>query len=233
MLNLDRRQGGIGVGADRRQQDSVPRTTKDAIADAALATLKEVGYRGASGRAIARIGGFNQALIFYHYGSVDGLLLSALEKTSVERLATYREAVRDVRTFGGLIEIARRYYQQDLDEGHMTVVAEMVAGSVSDPDLRPAIAARMHEWVDFIEEVLDRFLEDSSLRELVSARDLAFAVVAFYLGVNIMSRVDQSSTRIENLFATADRMAALVEPLLGKAPPLTEPPPSRGAAGGE
>lgn len=128
----------------------------------------------------------------------------------------YREAVRDVRTLGGLIEIARRYYQQDLDEGHMTVVAEMVAGSVSDPDLRPAIAAQMHEWVDFIADVLDRFLEGSPLRELVSAQDLAFAVAAFYLGVNIMSRVDESSSRIENLFATADRMAALVQPLLGQ-----------------
>lgn len=202
------------MGADRRRQR--PGATKDAIADAALEALKEVGYRGASARAIARIGGFNQALVFYHYGTVDALLRSALERTSDERLVVYREAVRDVRTLGGLIEIARRYYQQDLDEGHMTVVAEMVAGSVSDPDLRPAIAAQMHEWVDFIADVLDRFLEGSPLRELVSAQDLAFAVAAFYLGVNIMSRVDESSSRIENLFATADRMAALVQPLLGQ-----------------
>jgi AcrR family transcriptional regulator len=202
------------MGADRRRQR--PGATKDAIADAALEALKEVGYRGASARAIARIGGFNQALVFYHYGTVDALLRSALERTSDERLVVYREAVRDVQTLGGLIEIARRYYQQDLDEGHMTVVAEMVAGSVSDFDLRPAIAAQMHEWVDFIADVLDRFLEGSPLRELVSAQDLAFAVAAFYLGVNIMSRVDESSSQIENLFATADRMAALVQPLLGQ-----------------
>src|SRR5258708_12780511 len=51
--------------------------TKLQIAEAALDTLKANGFAGSSARAIAHRGGFNQALIFYHFGSVQNALLPA------------------------------------------------------------------------------------------------------------------------------------------------------------
>ena len=51
--------------------------TAQTIVKAALETLREEGFAGASSRAIARRGGFNQALIFYHFGSLANLLLEA------------------------------------------------------------------------------------------------------------------------------------------------------------
>src|SRR5438874_2502405 len=51
--------------------------TKNRIVEAALAVLKRQGYAGASARSIAAEGRFNQALIFYHFGSVRNLLLAA------------------------------------------------------------------------------------------------------------------------------------------------------------
>ena len=48
-------------------------TTKQRIMDAALETLRTNGIVGTSARAIAATGGFNQALIFYQYGSVNPL----------------------------------------------------------------------------------------------------------------------------------------------------------------
>ncbi|MGD0455999.1 MAG: TetR family transcriptional regulator, partial [Solirubrobacteraceae bacterium] len=53
--------------------------TKLKIAEAALETLKQRGFAGASAREIAGVGGFNQALIFYHFGSVQKALLAALD----------------------------------------------------------------------------------------------------------------------------------------------------------
>ena len=53
-------------------------STKEQIVGAAIETLRTEGFGGTSARAIARIGDFNQALIFYHFGSVNGLLLEAL-----------------------------------------------------------------------------------------------------------------------------------------------------------
>src|SRR5262249_44610374 len=67
--------------------------TRARMVDAALQTLIEEGYAGTSARVIAARGTFNPALVFYHYGGVDELLLAALDASSEERMARYRDAM--------------------------------------------------------------------------------------------------------------------------------------------
>ena len=67
--------------------------TRRRLVEAAVETLKEDGFVGASARAIAERAGSNQGLIFYHFGSVTNLLLAALDEVSAERLHDYGEAV--------------------------------------------------------------------------------------------------------------------------------------------
>src|SRR5438093_1369574 len=55
-----------------------PEETRAALVAAALETLKTEGFRGTTARAIAGRAGVNQALVFYHFGGVDELLLAAL-----------------------------------------------------------------------------------------------------------------------------------------------------------
>jgi len=55
--------------------------TKRSLVAAAIETLKTEGFAGASARAIAARAGCNQALIFYHFGSVVTLLLAASTKS--------------------------------------------------------------------------------------------------------------------------------------------------------
>ncbi|HVA09078.1 MAG TPA: helix-turn-helix domain-containing protein, partial [Acidimicrobiales bacterium] len=65
--------------------------TRRLLVDAAIETLKSEGYAGASARAIAERAGSNQGLIFYHFGSVANLLLTALDSVSAARLEQYGE----------------------------------------------------------------------------------------------------------------------------------------------
>jgi hypothetical protein len=51
--------------------------TKARIAEAALETVKARGFASARARDIARTGGFNQALLLYHFGGVHNALLGA------------------------------------------------------------------------------------------------------------------------------------------------------------
>src|SRR5438477_2368367 len=104
-----------------KASDQQPVDTKAQMLDAALQALKTEGFAGATSRAIARTGGFNQALIFYHFGSLDGLLLAALDKTSAERLERYREAVDKADNAEQLAEVAATVHAEDRDRGHMTV----------------------------------------------------------------------------------------------------------------
>ena len=48
--------------------------TAQTILTATLETLRDEGFAGATSRAIARRAGCNQALIFYHFGSLESLL---------------------------------------------------------------------------------------------------------------------------------------------------------------
>ena len=189
--------------------------TRQQIVEAALVTLKAEGFAGATSRAIARTGGFNQALIFYHFGSLDGLLLAALDRTSEERLEQYREAVAQAGSVDELVAAAARLYAEDRERGHMTVVAQMVAGSAARTELKPALVARMEPWIALCEEAIEKGLGWLGLPELVPRRELAYAFVTFYLGVNLMTQLDEDHARTDALFERLESVA----PLLGSLRP--------------
>jgi len=191
--------------------------TRRRIVDAALETLKSEGFAGATSRAIARAGGFNQALIFYHFGSLDRLLLAALDQTSEERFERYRSAVDKAQTAEELAEVAASIYAEDRDRGHMTVVSQMVAGSVARPELAKEVVARMEPWIELCEDALRKGLASSPAAEVVPLRDLAYAIVTFYLGLNLLTHLDEDRERTE----------ALVKRLQSLAPLLSPGPPAR------
>ncbi len=189
---------------------STGETTRRQILEAALETLKAEGFAGATSRAIARAGGFNQALIFYHFGSLDGLLLAALDHTGAERLEQYREAVTHATAVDGLLAALARLYAEDRDRGHMTVVAQMVAGSAARPDLKAALLERMEPWLTLCEEAIEKGFGWLELPELVPRRDLAYAFVTFYLGVNLMTYLDEDRARTDALFAQLAGLGAIL-----------------------
>jgi AcrR family transcriptional regulator len=184
--------------------------TRRQIVDAALETLKQEGFAGATSRTIARAGGFNQALIFYHFGSLDGLLLAALDRTSEERLERYRQAVGDAASVDELLAALAHLYAEDRERGHMTVVAQMVAGSAARPELKPALVERMEPWLALCEEALEKGFRWLGVPELVPRRELAYAFVTFYLGVNLMTQLDEDRARTDALFARLDALAPLL-----------------------
>jgi AcrR family transcriptional regulator len=184
--------------------------TRERIVEAALETLKREGFAGATSRAIAREGGFNQALIFYHFGSLDGLLLAALDHTSAERLQRYREAVEQADTAEDLAEVAASVYAEDRDRGHMTVVSQMVAGSVAKPVLAQEVVARMEPWIELCEDALRKALATSPAADVVPLRDLAYAVVTFYLGLNLLTHLDQDRKRTEAVVTSLEKLGRLL-----------------------
>jgi AcrR family transcriptional regulator len=188
--------------------------TKQRIIDAALETLKAEGYAGTSAREIARRGGFNQALIFYHFKSVNGLLLAALEQTSDLRMARYRQAVDRAETLEDLLDVAMRIYREDLEAGHMTVVSELMAGSMAHPELKAQIIERMGPWIDFAEGAIRKALAGSPFEQALPTRRLAFALVAFYCGINMLSNLGEDRTETEELFKAARQLAPFMTAIL-------------------
>lgn len=197
--------------------------TRERIVDAALETLKREGFGGASAREIARTGGVNQALVFYHFGNVNQLLLAALDRTSELRMERYRTMLDDAKDLPALLAAAAAMYREDLDAGHIKVMAEMIAGASSEPDLGPEIVRRIEPWIAFARRAIERVSATIPLGNLVPAEDAAYAVVALYLGIELLTNLDGDRSRSDRLVATAQRLVAMFAPMIEVLAPKVEP----------
>jgi AcrR family transcriptional regulator len=182
--------------------------TRGTILDAATKTLQTEGFAGATSRAIARAGGFNQALIFYHFGSLDGLLLAALEHTATARLERYRQALAPVATPEELFAALSTLYDEDRASGHMTVVAQMLAGGLTRDELAPRVLAQMRPWIELAEETIARVLSPA-----LPSGELAYAAITFYLGVNLLASLEPESAQLDALFEHVRLLGPLLESL--------------------
>jgi AcrR family transcriptional regulator len=150
--------------------------TKARIAKAALETVKARGFAGARARERARTGGFNQALVLYHFGSVHDVLLTALELVSNHRVRVYEPAFKNVRTVSALARLARDIYPEDLETGYVTMLGELVSGGVSDARPGLEVVARLGPWIGIVERKPRVLPIGSVAASIVPPRELAFAI---------------------------------------------------------
>ena len=191
-----------------------PDGTRDQILQAAFDTLEDKGFAAATSRAVAERGGFNQALVFYYFGSMDALLLAALDWTNERRLSAYRAALADANTLDEVFATAARLFEEDRESGHVTVVSQMIAGSVARPELAPETLKRMQPWLELCEQTLERVLGTSALAQALPTRDLAYAVVNFYLGANVLTHLEGDRARADELLARLRALEPLASGLL-------------------
>ena len=192
------------------------RQTREALVKGAIEALKEEGFAGASAREIARRAGCNQGLVFYHFGSVTNLLLAALDEVSATRHVHYQAAVERADGLGELVDAAEAVFEEDLDAGHIAVLAEMIAGASATPGLGPEVAARIAPWRQFAGDALDGVMSGTPLATVVEPDVAAHAIVALYLGLEMLAHLDGDRTKALALFTRARQLATLVQ-MLGPA----------------
>jgi len=187
------------------------RDTRAELIAAAIATLCESGFATASARRIAAKAGCNQALIFYHFGSVPDLLIAALEDVSARRMAAYRELLDRTGSLGELIDGARAVFEADLDAGHVTVLVEMISGAQSVPGLGERVSACLAPWRSFAESAVRDVLATSPLGSMVPPGEVAHGVVAGILGLEMLASLDGDRASALALFDRARGLADLLD----------------------
>lgn len=192
---------------------------------AAVETLREAGITGATARAIAGRAGVNQALIFYHFGSVTNLLLQSFLRTSDDQMARYREAAADVDSLHDLVAIARRLHDEDLESGAVTAVTQLMAAA-HEPELNRQILERFDEWIRIVEEALLRATDGSPVAGVLPVREAAYAISSMFLGIEIITRLDPERSEAPALFDMMANVATMLESLEPMLAPLlaTNPP---------
>ena len=190
--------------------------TRARIVEAALQTIREEGVVGTSARAIARAGDFNQALIFYHFGSVQHVLLAAVERISEQRMARYQERLGPVQSLGQLIAVGAECHREDVEEGNIRVLSQMLAGASSSPELAGKLRAFFDPWVELVEEAVARVVAGTAYESVVPVHDLSMGVVALFMGTELLNQVYDTQPSATALFQTMGRLATLLEGLLNQ-----------------
>jgi AcrR family transcriptional regulator len=193
--------------------------TRTELVDAAIETLKADGFAGSSARAIAERAGLNQGLIFYHFGSVANLLLAALDSVSARRMEQYGAAIDHVDSPSELVDVATAIFREDLDAGYVAVLAEMIAGASSTPGLGAEVSARLGPWFEFAEHAVAATIGGPPLDSVLPPGDVAYAIVALYLGLEMLTHLDGDRARALGLFTHARNLAGLLEALSPPSPP--------------
>ena len=198
-------KGGRGANSE---------ATREKLLDAAIATLVDDGYSGASARAISGRAGCNQAVIYYHFGSVDDLLSQAVNRSGRTRLARYREVMDDLTDPTEIITAWHDLHREDIEIGHVPALVELLGGVASSETLREGLSEAVQPSMEFITETIDRVVKAAGLDGVVPVEAAADAVFSLFLGVEMLTHVDGDTERPDKLFAAGQGFANQAAPLL-------------------
>lgn len=183
--------------------------TRQRLVDGAIEAIRRHGIAGTSARSIAGAAGVNQALVFYHFGSVHELLKVACLAATQARVTPFVARLESVTSLRELLALGRRLHAEELALGNVMVLAQLMAGAQADPLLAEATAASLELWITPIERTLHRLLAGSPVAELLDTPGLARAVCAGFIGLELFEGVDPAGA--EAALEAMDRLATLAE----------------------
>ncbi|MFD5827887.1 TetR/AcrR family transcriptional regulator [Lentzea sp. NPDC060358] len=183
--------------------------TRQRLIDGAIETIRTQGLTGTTARSIAATAGVNQALVFYHFGSVHDLLQAACLAATRSRVEPFAERLEQVTDLRQLLAAGRALHTEERARGNVMVLAQLLAGAQTDPALAEATSAALQLWITPIEAALTRLLAGSPVAELVDTAGLARAVSAGFVGLELYEGVDPAGA--QSALDALDRLAVLIE----------------------
>lgn len=163
--------GGRGADADGRRQRG--RRRREAIIDATLAVIEDLGVAGVSHRSVATVAGVPASSVTYHFATLDDLLVAALTAAAADYQRQFDELVADGHDeLDAIAELTvaaggagRR---RALAERELTMMA------ARRPPLRPIAS----HWRDLVARAAARRTDDPvAIATAVAAADGACATV--------------------------------------------------------
>jgi AcrR family transcriptional regulator len=185
--------------------------TRQRILRAAVRNLATQGYARSTARAIAATGGFAPGAIYYHFGDLDALFVATARFSSDARLARYRAEADGITSAVELVRRLRVLHREDIAEGHVAAVQELIAAANKSAPLAEEVRALTTLWQDFAASIIHRLIDGTPLAAVIPVQEAAAAAVAAYLGVEMLSHLDANATTPDEMFDAAERVATLFD----------------------
>jgi len=144
---------------------SVREANVEAFLDAAERLLIREGAAGISTRQLAREAGQNHGLVHYYFGSVEELLIQALERFTKRILERQRAMYGSDRPFIEKWRAAMGFIEDDLASGYPKVWGELQALAWNRPELRERLLDLNEQWRSLLGEALSEAMTQYGLDE--------------------------------------------------------------------
>jgi len=188
------------VAAPRLVADADVGDTKARILDAAFHCLATRGYAALRVRDIAEEAGVNLALINYHFGTKDQLVIEVLDRANRQLLSRQAAMYAAPATSGRKWADAVRFYDDDLASGFVRMQIELLTASLSHPALRAKLTPRLMAWRELIERaVREAFAafeaRGGRLPPYITAEVLGTWIGHFWIGLELIDLIDSPGER--------------------------------------
>lgn len=177
--------------AGPRRARSDPEEARRALVEAAIQVLAREGFTRTSARAVAAEAGGTNGLIFYHFGSMDGLLAATASELCRRRMVRVKEAL-------GGDEAAVRWPERLADtiraeatspEG--IAVVELVVAARTNPALSEPVMTAIDESIRFAAGELETILADGPWAALLPVDLVAELATAAFFGLELFTQADR------------------------------------------
>ena len=160
--------------------------TRRQILDAATTVLRTDGHGGLSLRRVADEAGVGLGHIHYHFGSRRALVLSVLEDQNAKRLERQAAMYDRELPLWKQWEQACDFLEDDLDEGFVPILQEMIAAGWSDPEIAEHVRRLLDGWYVLLVEVARRAADRLGGLGPFTPEEVAALVGDAYLGAEAL-----------------------------------------------
>ena len=155
---------------------------EQALLDAAERLLVDVGHAGITTRRLAEEAGVNHGLVHYYFGSVETLLVRALERFTERMVARQRELYESDLPFVEKWRTAMHYLVSE-DVTYEKVWLELQALSWNDAGLRERLGRVNAEWRSVLTEAFREPHRQLGIEMPLEA--LVSLVITFNVGIMV------------------------------------------------
>jgi AcrR family transcriptional regulator len=156
--------------------------TEQALLDAAERLLVEVGAAGITTRRVAEEAGANHGLVHYYFGSVEQLLVRALERFTERLIERQRALYASDEPFVEKWRTAMRYLM-DEDATYEKIWLELQALAWNNPALGERLAGVNAEWRAVLTEAFAEPHRELGIQMPLDA--LVSLVITFNIGIMV------------------------------------------------
>ncbi len=162
---------------------------------AVLTTLRSGGLAHLSARAVAAEAGVNQALIFYHYDTINNLLHRAAVASVEDAIQRYRTTLDAAESFAELFAAGVTLNELERDAGNVKIMAQLVSGAQFDEQIGACARECLTLWNQAIEPAVTRLTQRSPLGGLVEPSGLTRAITSAFIGLELFEGADPHQAR--------------------------------------